>query len=195
MKERGPGTDSPTRPVRSDAEALFREHGRYVAGFLSRLGVRGPDVDDLVQEVFLVVHRQGGHVAGPARPTTWLAEIALRVAMAARRKGRRTSLLSDPERAEGVPEHMTPHDELVHARAVRSVQAALDGLDLERRAIFVLYEMEGESCDAIAATFGIPVGTVYSRLHTARDEFLHAYARLVGMEPSSLRGGPAGSST
>jgi len=188
MNERGPAESSPTSPVRTDAETLFRMHGRFVAALLSRLGVRGSEVDDLVQEVFIVVHRQGGYVSGPARATTWLAQIAVRVAMAARRRGRRTALLADPEQAEGVSTSMTPHEDLLHTRAVQSVQAALDALDMDRRAIFVLYEMQGESCEAIAEAFGIPVGTVYSRLHTARDEFLHAYGRLVGVEPASLRG-------
>ena len=45
------------------------------------------------------------------------------------------------------------------------MQRALDTVDVERRALFVLFEIEGESCDDIAAGLGIPVGTVYSRLH------------------------------
>src|SRR5215831_16231257 len=67
------------------AEALFRAHASFVAGFLVRLGVRPADLDDLMQEVFMVAHRRGGFVPGPARPTTWLARIAIRIAMAHRR--------------------------------------------------------------------------------------------------------------
>ena len=67
------------------AEALFRAHASFVAGFLVRLGVRPSDLDDLMQEVFVVAHRRGGFQPGPARPTTWLARIAIRVAMAHRR--------------------------------------------------------------------------------------------------------------
>ena len=42
----------------------------------------------------------------------------------------------------------------------------------------MLFELEGESCDAIAAGLAIPVGTVHSRLHTARREFAAAFAQL-----------------
>ncbi len=187
MNQRGPDPGSSSRPARINAEALFRKHGRFVAHFVARLGVRGHDVEDLVQEVFLLVHRQGGFVPGPAKPTTWLAEIALRLTMSAQRRARRSPLLPNADETDRVVSHMTPHDELVQARALQSVQTALQSLDMERRAIFILYEMDGESCDAIARAFDIPIGTVYSRLHTARDEFLHAYARLVGVEPSSLK--------
>jgi len=58
------------------------------------------------------------------------------------------------------------------------VQRALDTLDLEHCAAFVLYEFAGESCEAIAASLSIPVGTVYSRLHHARRRFEQAYAAL-----------------
>jgi RNA polymerase sigma-70 factor (ECF subfamily) len=44
----------------------------------------------------------------------------------------------------------------------------------------VLFEIEGESCDDIAAGLGIPVGTVYSRLHAARRDFQKAFAKLAG---------------
>jgi RNA polymerase sigma-70 factor (ECF subfamily) len=180
MKERDL---APSQPTRIDAETLFREHARFVAGFVARLGLRGQDVDDVVQEVFLLVHRQGGFLPGNARATTWLAAIALRITLSWRRSQRRTPLLAQAEQVEGVESAMTPHDELVHARALRAVQAALDSIEIERRAIFLLYEIEGESCEAIATTFGIPVGTVYSRLHTARDEFMYAYSKRIGDEP------------
>src|SRR5437899_5262126 len=71
------------------AEALFRAHASFVAGFLVRLGVRPADLDDLMQEVFIVAHRRGGFIPGPARPTTWLARIAIRVALAYRRTRRK----------------------------------------------------------------------------------------------------------
>jgi RNA polymerase sigma-70 factor, ECF subfamily len=186
MKEGGPANDLPER---LDAETLFREHGRFVAGFIARLGMQGQDVDDLVQDVFLLVHRQGGFVSGAARPTTWLAAIALRVTMAARRGRRRTPLLPDAEQVERLAGATTPHEELAQARAVRATQNALASIDLERRAIFLLYELEGESCEALARSFGIPIGTVYSRLHTARDEFLHAYGRETGQDVSAWQHG------
>jgi RNA polymerase sigma-70 factor (ECF subfamily) len=166
---------------RIGAEALFRAHAAFVAAFLHRLGVPASEVDDLVQEVFLVAHRKGGYVPGPGRPRTWLAEIALRVASSVRRaRGRRTQR----ERLDGVAvegARSTARDaaEVLEVRnSLRRVQQALETLDIEHRAAFVLYEIEGENCESIAASFGVPIGTVYSRLHHARRRFLDAYAAL-----------------
>jgi RNA polymerase sigma-70 factor (ECF subfamily) len=165
---------------RLDAQALFRAHAVFVASFLQRIGTPMAEVDDLVQEVFLVVHRKGGYVPGAGQPRTWLAAIALRVARTGRRaRGRRREQPDDDvlQRASSTD---TPDAELDARLALARMQRALEGLDLEHRAAFVLYELEGESCEAIARAFGVPVGTVYSRLHHARRRFVSAYAALGG---------------
>lgn len=160
------------------AEALYRAHATWVARYVTKLGFRGQDVEDIVQETFLVAHRRGGFREGPARATTWLAEIAFRVAMANRRK-RRESPLADDTVVDALPgRNADPHDGAASAESLANVQRALDTLDLERRALFVMFELEGESCEALAAAFDVPVGTIYSRLHAARASFLEAYGRL-----------------
>ena len=63
---------------------------------------------------------------------------------------------------------------------VQRVQSALATLDEDKRAVFVLFELEGESCESIAKGLEIPVGTVYSRLHSARKDFTKAHARITG---------------
>lgn len=110
----------------------------------------------------------------PAQPRSWLAAIAVRVAQT----GRRTRLRHG--RAQSVPENLRsdardPAEQLETQRALERVQRALAGLPLEHRVAFVLYELEGESCESIAAVWGVPVGTVYSRLHSARRRFLASY--------------------
>lgn len=162
-----------------DAEALYRSHAPFVAGFVARLGVAAADVQDIVQEVFLVAHRRGGYIAGAARPTTWLAEIAVRVVSTARRtRRRRPELPDDAEVLRAAAASSTPADAAETAETLAVVQRALEAVELDRRAIFVLFELEGESCDQIAAGLGLPISTVYSRLHTARQEFTKAFNRL-----------------
>ncbi len=166
-----------------DASSLFRAHAPFVAGFLSRLGVDRADLDDAVQEVFLVVHRKGGYVEGEARPQTWLAEIAIRVASQLRRTRRRRPVEVEPspqsQAAEG-RDTRTPFEALDAAESLGRVQRAIDALSLEQGAVFILYEIEGESCESIAAGLAVPIGTVYSRLHAARRGFLRTYERLAG---------------
>ena len=168
------------------AEALFRAHASFVAGFLVRLGVRPADLDDLMQEVFVVAHRRGGFQPGPARPTTWLARIAIRVAMAHRRtRMRQWGELDEDAVLSAVGSEPSPQAQAEASESLSIVQRALDTLDVERRALFVLFEIEGESCDDIAAGLGIPVGTVYSRLHAARRDFQKAFAKLAGRVQTS----------
>ncbi len=166
-----------------DAGALFRRHASFVANFLARLGVERTELDDVVQEVFMVAHRRGGFVPGPARPTTWLADIALKVNANRMRRLRRARVHAQAEIVERAEDRRaSPSEVLEHRRSIDRVQQALEALDDDRRAVFVLFELEGESCEAIAAGMGIPVGTVYSRLHTARRKFRKAHARLVARQ-------------
>lgn len=165
-----------TTPERIDAEVLFREHASYVATFAHRLGVPRHDVHDLVQEVFLVAHRKGGYEQGAAQPRTWLCAIAVVLARKAHRERARRDP-SDTPYIEGVTAHdQDPGARLDTQRSLELVQRALDTLDLDHRAAFVLYEVERESCESIAAALEVPIGTVYSRLHHARKKFLAAHA-------------------
>jgi RNA polymerase sigma-70 factor, ECF subfamily len=176
MKQVGSGREQ--SGGRLDAQALFRAHAPFVASFLHRLGTPRADVDDLVQEVFLVAHRKGGYVPGPARPRTWLAAIAVRVAHAGHRARARLHEAVDDGALQAAVSDADPAEAADARRSLVRVQRALETLDLEHRAAFVLYELEGESCESIADSFGVPVGTVYSRLHHARKRFLDAYASL-----------------
>ena len=175
-----------------DAEALYRAHADFVARFLLRLGAHGQDVPDLLQEVFLVAHRRGGFTVGRAKPTTWLAEISFRVFSDRRKKSRRKLEDADTESVTVAPSRgSSPSERAEKREALARVQSALDTLTPEKRAVFVLYELEGESCDNIASGLGIPVGTVYSRLHSARRDFARAHERLVDDVPSA-NGLPSG---
>lgn len=169
---------SSEEPASLDAEALFRRHAAWTARYVNRLGFRGQDVEDIVQETFLVAHKRGGFREGTAQPTTWLAEIALRVGMAHRRSQRKVPILDDRAIDLATSKGQDPQAGTLTQEALALTQRALDAMPMERRALFVLFEIEGEGCDALAAAFGVPIGTIYSRLHTARAEFLAEYQRL-----------------
>lgn len=170
-----------------DAQTLFRAHAPFVAAFLHRLGTPRSEVDDLVQEVFLVAHRKGGFVPGLGQPRTWLAAIAVRVSRAGQRARSRRREADDDSALEGLAASSDPAATVEARKALERVQRALEMLDVEHRAAFVLYEIEGESCESIAASFDVPVGTVYSRLHHARRRFREAYTQLGRDDSTPLR--------
>lgn len=169
MNEQQPGATA-----RIGVEALFRAHAPFVARFLQRLGTPRSEIQDLVQEVFLVAHRKGGYEPGPAKPRTWLAAIALRVAQTGHRTRSRTESPDSPA-VNRLITHADAVERIDTRRSVSRVERALESLPLEQRAALVLFEIEGESCESIAAVWGVPVGTVYSRLHHARRRFMQVY--------------------
>ena len=164
--------------TRLDAAALFREHAPFMVGFVRRLGVLEAEVDDVVQEVFVVAHRRGGYVPGPAKPRTWLAQIAVNLSSVARRTARRRRTEADEEAVSRAGcDRSSPFDVAAAVQSLVRVQRALDSMDLEHRATLVLFELAGETCEEIALALDVPVGTVHSRLHVARARFKKAYER------------------
>jgi RNA polymerase sigma-70 factor (ECF subfamily) len=159
-----------------DSAELFRRHAPFVANFLARMGVLRSDVDDLVQEVFLVAHRNGGYTPGPAKPTTYLASIAFRAATTHRRKRQTRSFVRTADEIVSCAgdERHSPERDADQRRQLILLDRALAALDPDKRAVFVMAEMHGESVVSIAEGLGIPVDTAYSRLRAARRIFREA---------------------
>lgn len=159
------------------AEDLFRQHAPWVGRFLSRLGAEPAHVEDLVQEVFLVAHRKGGYIPGAASPKTWLADIAQYVKSTANRAKRRRREQSDEGALAAAVHHSaSPHDLADTREGLARIQGFLNNLSEEQRTVFVLFELEPLA--AIAAGLGVPLGTVCSRLDTARQSIRQAYEKL-----------------
>jgi len=164
-----------------DVAAVYRENAGFVWASLQRLGVRDADLEDVLQEVFVVVHKRLASFDGSSKMTTWLFGICMRVAANHRRRGFRrneTTVADIPESAG----EATPEDDLTRRETRRRLEALLDELDLERRAVFVMFEIDELPCEDIAAMFGVPVGTIWSRLHAARKDFQKALARMHARE-------------
>jgi RNA polymerase sigma-70 factor, ECF subfamily len=173
--EGGAKTSAEAPRVLHTAEALFRDHAIPIGRLLRRCGVCQDELDDAVQEVFLVAHKLGGYEPGAARPFTWLAEIAVRVAFAHRRKRRMRSVEQvHPAAGHRATSYRTPIHDLEAGELVRLLQSVLTSLTSEKRDVFILCEIDGRSCDSVARDLGVPVGTVYSRLHAARKAFATA---------------------
>lgn len=172
-------------PARSwaDFEALYREHFRFVWRIVRRLGTDVQLVDDVVQDVFLVVHRRLGDFQGRSSAKTWLYGIVRRVVADHRRTLRRKPALDNPGPAQGDPDAMTSGDESPQARAeqaerVRRLHRLLAELDDDKREVFVLSELEGLTMAEIAEVLDVNPNTISSRLRAARREFEAALDRV-----------------
>jgi RNA polymerase sigma-70 factor, ECF subfamily len=164
---------------RLDVVSIHARHAEFVWLTLQRLGVPESDVEDLLQEVFVVVHRRLDSFDGSSRMTTWLFGICMRIVAGYRRRAfrrRERSVEQVPEQATSESE--SPERAMLDREARERLRAVLDLMDLEKRAIFVMFELDELSCEAIAEMLSIPTGTVYSRLHAARKAFQQALERV-----------------
>ncbi len=150
-------------------DSLFREHASFVARVLSRLNVPPADVDDALQEVFLVVARKLEHYEDRGSVKAWLFTIARQVAMHARRshgrsEQRKAQALLAAEGAS-VP---TPEERAAHRQAAELVRWALSQIDPDQAMVFYLAEIEGFTVPEIAASLDVNLNTVYGRLRLSR---------------------------
>jgi RNA polymerase sigma-70 factor (ECF subfamily) len=156
---------------------LFDRHADAVRRVVARLGVRPADVDDLVQTTFLDVLDAAASYDGRASARPWLVGMAV---MRVRRHRRSLSRLAARLAAwsrEPEPETPTPEASVEGRERARRAEAALAALSQKKREVFVLVALEGLPGDEVARTLGIPVATVWTRLHHARLELREALAR------------------
>jgi RNA polymerase sigma-70 factor (ECF subfamily) len=147
---------------RQASDRLFRELREPLHALCMHLTGRRADAEDAVQEVFVAVHRGLPGFHGASRLTTWVYRIALRAAFRARAR-RQDGEPLDPELSGGGGEaEMATRDE------ARRAAAALGRLPAGPRAVLSLFAVDGLSHREIADILGIPEGTVWSRLHSAR---------------------------
>ncbi len=150
-------------------EEIFDAHASFIFRTARYLGVGDADLDDVVQEVFLVVCRRLGELADRAALRTWLYAIALRVVANHRRTRRRRR----EDAWTDAPEQSTtdgPLDELERRRARAALLRALEQLDHEKREVFVLFELEELHMNEVAELVECPLKTAYSRLYAARKQ-------------------------
>src|SRR5437773_399542 len=159
----------------ADFTALYEAEFAYVWRSLRRLGVSDAQLDDATQDVFLVVYRRLSDFESRSKLRTWIFGIVLRVASTYRRTAARRP-------TEPLDEHAAAREASVEDLADRAVaghllRRLLDDLDDERRAVFVLAELEQMTAPEIAAALGVNLNTVYSRLRSARRDINAAVAR------------------
>jgi len=170
---------APSEP--REIEALYRAHAQTVARWASRLGGPDVDVDDVVQEVFLTVHRLLSGFRGEAKITTWLFRITHNQVRHQRRKRRYRRFLAgwSSDVAEQVASpRPTPVEELEQRQASATVYRVLDGMSEKYRTAFILFELERLSGEEIAQLMGQKVNTIWVWLHRARSQFLTELKKL-----------------
>jgi RNA polymerase sigma-70 factor (ECF subfamily) len=163
-------------PVRFDD--VYDEHFAFVWRNVLNRGVPSSAVDDVVQEVFVVVHRKLPGFEGRSSLRTWLAGIVRRVVADHVRKRGNAPVGDEPLASDSPSEARGPAEELDAKAAARVLDELLARMPEAQREVFILHEVEQMTGREIAEAVGANENTVHTRLRAARRIFEEGLARL-----------------
>jgi RNA polymerase sigma-70 factor, ECF subfamily len=149
---------------------LYDRYQEPIRSFVARATCDAEDVDDLVHATFLAAAKSAVRYDGRPSCRPWLIGIAAQLLRRRRQSfGRFLAALSS---LRGV--RATAADPRPALQARSDVEWALVRISAAKRITLLMAEVEGLSCSEIAAALGVPLGTVWTRLHAARRELRRA---------------------
>lgn len=173
--------DAASRGDQGAFHELYAKNVDTVHRFARGMGVPAGELEDAVQDVFIIAFRKIGSFNGKVRLSTWLYAIALRVCKARSRRSFWRATVGDLFAHEPAP----PGPERPDAAAARTldrelVERVLDRMSDKKRTVLVMREIMDMSEDETAAALGVSRGTAATRLFHARREFAKVARRLAG---------------
>lgn len=154
--------------VSGDFRAFFRAHYALVWRSARRMGAPADALDDIVQDVFLVVHRSRDRFEGRSSIKTWLFGITANTVKAwHRREGRHQRRAAAVAAVAALDDHRDPTD---HHATIDLLDRLLSRLGEVQRATFILVELEDVAPREVAQAHGVSINTVHSRLRLARKQ-------------------------
>ena len=163
----------------SPFESIYTQYFDFVWSSVRRLGVSPAATDDVVQEVFIVIHSRLHTLEQPQALRSWIYGIVRRTVSGHHRSRRvkeasGAALAAEPN-AQPLPP--TPADLVEQNDKVKLLFSLLDELDEPKREVFMMAELDELTVPEIAEILEIPLNTAYSRLRAARQAFEEALVR------------------
>jgi RNA polymerase sigma-70 factor, ECF subfamily len=163
----------------SPFESLYRQYFDFVWSSVRRLGVSPAAADDVVQEIFIVIHSRLHTLEKPDALRSWIYSVVRRTVSSHHRSKRSMQasgavLAAEPD-VRRYP--ATPLDIAQQNDQVRLLYSLLDELDEPKREVFMMAELDELTVPEIAEILEIPLNTAYSRLRAARQAFEEALAQ------------------
>ncbi|MCA9513465.1 MAG: RNA polymerase sigma factor [Myxococcales bacterium] len=160
-------------------DAIYREQRSRVLATVRSVISHSDEIEDVVQLVFIEIHRCLPRFEGRSKLSTWIYRIAVNVALQHLRKKKRKRWLTlgfagDEETRLAEP---SPVGRLEDRQLLEEVYRSVDTLPEKKRTVWVLHEIQGLDPHQIAEVLEIPMNTVRSRLLAARREVMDDLAR------------------
>lgn len=169
-------------------EELMRRHNQRVYRTIRGILRSERDVEDTMQQAYLLAYAHLGEFAGASSFATWLTRIAINEALARLRKMERFSVADEtPDFSEDIMRGppRSPEDGAVARQSMRFLEAAVDELPSLYRTTFILREVEQLSTAETSEILGITEQAVKTRLHRACLSLRDALAASVGQGSAS----------
>ncbi len=178
------GVASATREVPS-FRAIYDRYFDFVWTSARRLGVKPASLDDVVQEIFMVIHGKIETLRQPDSLRSWIYSIARRT-VSGYHRSQRTRGVSDVAFALHVETQqeppLTPLELTEHNEDAKLLWQLLGEVDPPKREVLMLVELDGMTVPEVSEALEIPLNTAYSRLRAARAAFEAALARCTARE-------------
>jgi RNA polymerase sigma-70 factor (ECF subfamily) len=159
--------------------AIYKRYFDFVWSAVRRLGVSDASMDDVVQEVFIVIHARIHTVQDPNTLRSWIYGVTRRTVSGYHRSRRvkdaSAAAMADEPSVLKLPR--TPLDLVEQNEQVKLLFSLLEELDDPKREVFLMVELDDLTVPEIAEILEIPLNTAYSRLRAARQAFEEALAR------------------
>ena len=165
----------PSAPPESDCLEAFQRELDYLFMTLQRMGAGPAEIDDLLQEIFVVLYRRWPTLDAtrPLRP--WLFGVTFRVLRASRRRHAREVLGGELEVEDA---GANPEESVQDRESLNMLSVALDRIPPARRSVLVMHDLEGIDIADIALQLSMSRIGVYTRLYKGRRELASALRRL-----------------
>ena len=166
-------------PAAPSFQAVYRQYVDFVWASARRLGVEPESMDDLVQEVFIVIHAKLDTLEKPEALRSFIYGVVRRTVSTHRRakRARPVAGLTASVGPEAAAHGRTPLEQTEANAELRLLAGLLEQLDEPKREVFALVELQELSVPEAAEVLGIPLNTAYSRLRAAHQAFQAALAR------------------
>ena len=177
-----------TKTALHDFRSLYEHYFPLVWRWATRLGIPHSALDDVVQEIFLAIFQHVDEFEGRSSLKTWIFGVTIGVTRNFRRRHTSGPIGDSSSELDTLLER-APHPEAIaqQTEALALLQAILDGLDEEKREVFVLSELEELTMIEISQIVGVSPNTVTSRLRLARQAVQAAWERAAARDRWRLR--------
>ncbi len=156
-------------------QELYLAHQSNVCALVYRMLGQHSEAEDVVQDVFVQVHRSLGNFRHDAKFSTWLYRLTVNVVrMHLRKKRSRPTLVSEEATSEPQEKAASPHEDMENRQRAHHLHRHIVALSEKKRTVLVLHDLQGIEAQEIASIVGAPLLTVRTRLFYARKEVMAA---------------------